>query len=460
MSSKALRLSDLEHCLHGISPAIIGTCGRDGTPNVAYLSEVRRLDDGHVALSCQFFNKTRRNLEENPHAHVEIYDPITFDAYHLELRYLRSESAGPLFDDMSARIEAIAVHMGLKGVFKLLSADVFELLSLTKCEDFLRPAPEGEHEELRVVRNGNELRVLQVICDRASRAPTLEELLARTLDALDELCGFAHSMVLVPDASGTRLVTLASRGYGESGIGAEVAFGEGLLGGVAETRTVQRFSALCADLRYGRAIREQTAADGGKAAVRPEIPLPGLRDPGSHLAIPLIAGDRLVGVLAIESPDPMAFEAWHEAFLGVLGAQIAAGIDRLSHTEEDDDADAAGTGAAASSSLVRRAFTFYRNDDCVFVDGEYLIRNVPGRILWKILRACRETGRTEFSNRELRLDESLGLPPVKDNLESRLILLRKRLEEKCPDVRIVPVRRGRFALEVSCALELHERDSA
>ena len=114
-----------EHADHapafqGVVPSSICTCGSDGEPNLTYLSQVFYLDERHVALSCQFFNKTKRNVSENPLATVTFYDPVSFETWRLRLRFDHSETSGALFDTMAMRIQVIASHTGMAGVFRLV----------------------------------------------------------------------------------------------------------------------------------------------------------------------------------------------------------------------------------------------------------------------------------------------------------------------------------------------------
>ncbi|MEI9952994.1 MAG: GAF domain-containing protein [Pseudomonadota bacterium] len=471
-------LEALWRCFDGIAPSTVATCDLARVPNVSWISNVKYVDSKHVALSRQFFNKTIRNLLQNPKALLIVWDPVSFVQHRLRLRFVRSETTGPLFDAMSARIQVIASHTGMRGVFRLLAADVFEVLDVATLAESLAPAGPAQPQDLMPIQAAvpaeerSELWALQRLIVRMKTAPDLAALLRSVLETLAEDLGFEHGLVLIPDESGRRLVTLESHGYGESGVGAEVCFGEGLLGVVAETKQPLRVGPLDSALRYGRAARSRVVAIGESAALSAEIPLPGLSNAQSQLALPLLVAGELVGVLAFESARQHAFEAWHEAFLSVMADQFAQELRAAMLRGESDESDESDetrveaspvhVAAASASAPAPPSYSFclYRNDDCVFVDGKYLIRGVPARILWRVLLENERGGRTEFTNRELRLDPSLGLPPVRDNLESRLFLLRRRLELRCPELRLVSRGRGQFGLELDCQLTLAERASA
>ena len=59
-------LDDVRDSLEGVVPWLRATCAPDGTPNVAYISQVDYVDSEHVALSFQFFNKTRAQHARQP----------------------------------------------------------------------------------------------------------------------------------------------------------------------------------------------------------------------------------------------------------------------------------------------------------------------------------------------------------------------------------------------------------
>jgi hypothetical protein len=85
-----------------------------------------------VALSFQFFNKTIRNVRENPRAWVGLSDYIGHADWRLALEFERSETEGPIFDAMDMEIEAIASATGMSGIFKLRAADIYRVLSVDK----------------------------------------------------------------------------------------------------------------------------------------------------------------------------------------------------------------------------------------------------------------------------------------------------------------------------------------
>jgi adenylate cyclase len=447
-------LERLTSSFQGLIPSWLCTCSQDGVPNAAILSHVDYVDPRHVALSFQFFNKSKKNVLENPQALVRVCDPDTMRMHALRLRYVRTETEGATFESMRLRIEAIASYNGLKGIFRLLGADVYEVLSV-------EPVPYepgiAVPEAAPPATPPFTLRALQEFSDRIHRAPTLDCMLDAILETLENTFGFRHAMILLAGERPDRLELIASRGYPEGGTGSEVAFGEGIIGMVAEARKPIRIAGMLRQMLYANAVA-RSAEEQGVAAPGRRIPLPGLAEPESQLGIPLLVRDELVGVLCIETESTWRFHEEDRAYLEVLGGYLAIAIQNaLLRERTDEDEPVPARPGAAPARTGGLELEFFRGDECVLAGGEYLVRGLPARILWKILREHEASGSTEFTNRRLRLDKSLDLPEIKDNLESRLILLRRRLEERCPGIRIVQSGRGRFRLELGGPVTLVER---
>ena len=123
---------EIKPAMQGLVPSTLVSCSLEGEPNTTEISQVWYVDENHVALSHQFFNKTHRNIRANPFVFVIIRTPESFQEWHLEMQYDHSESEGPLFEDMDMKLEAIASMTGMSGIFKLREADVYKVLSVRK----------------------------------------------------------------------------------------------------------------------------------------------------------------------------------------------------------------------------------------------------------------------------------------------------------------------------------------
>ena len=431
-----IALESLRPCLDGAVPAVVATASPDGTPNVAYASQVHYVDPEHVALSFQFFSKTRENVLAHPYAQVQVIEPVSFRHFRLKVHYLRTETSGPLFEYMKAQLAGIAARTGMAKVFELRGAAVYRVLDIENVNPRLLSAPAPPDALLK----------LRGTLDYLGACDDLAQLADRALAALARGFGIRHALLAMLDESGGALYMLASLGYPASGVGAEVALGEGLIGVAAREAIAVRINHHTGDYIYHAALQVADPAS-------PRIPLPVLVNPHSQIAVPLMHGARLVGVLYAESEQNAFFSHADEDALVVYGRHLGALVVQLAALP--DDAEPARAPPTPRPSGAPLAVRYFAHDHSVFIDNDYLIKGVAGSILWTLLNEHAASGRRDFCNRELRRDPRLPLPDFGDNLEARLILLQRRLTERCPQIALAKTGRGRFRLELERPLLLN-----
>jgi class 3 adenylate cyclase len=178
-----------------------------------------------------------------------------------------------------------------------------------------------------LARKSNEVRIIQQVSAEITSTLDLDEVLKIVLGAMDRVLGFTHSMILVPDLGQDTLHVAATHGYAGGTANAQVRFGEGVIGVVAERRKMMRMGNIGASVRYLRTVRAQMEALGQLGPAERAAALPGLPDAQSQLALPLTVKDRLVGVMVVESSRLNAFDELDEVLLRIVGNQAATAID-------------------------------------------------------------------------------------------------------------------------------------
>lgn len=436
-------LSEIEACFQGVIPSYLATCSAAGEANIAAVSIVHLLSGTRVGVSCQFMNKSLRNLRETGRAQLAVIDPTTMAEYLLDLRFEGLVESGPVFEKMDATLEAVASQSGMTGTFALAGIVELEVL------DWRKTVPE-QSDGIAKSAEPDPIEQLERISSVMFAATDVDALLEQTFAVLARELGLQHGFLLLTDGAGERLFNVASHGFEQARFGAEIAMGEGIYGTAAARQISIRTGSMSRERLMLQAVaRESARADPTYLA------LPGLADAESSLVVPLVCGERCLGVLCFQSAEPGAFTAAREKTLLIVARHLAAMLAILGVAPKEVEVSAK-RGPLGGRALLTRV-KFFESDGSIFLDEEYLIKGVAGRILWRVLSNYVSDERDEFSSKEIRLDPEVGLPAIKDNLEARLIALRKRLLERTTALRIEKTARGRFRLEVSRELVLERR---
>ena len=184
--------------------------------------------------------------------------------------------------------------------------------------------PQDTTQEL--TRKSSELDVLKQVSSDINSTLDLDEIYERALNAMSQLFGFHHAIILLLEEDGETLTVVASRGYENQAVGGQVKVGTGVIGVAAKKRRLMRVDHLGQYRSYMSAQRREMIKAGRGAELGAPVPVPGLPNAESQIALPLLVRDTLIGVFSIESPVRRTFDDRALALVTIVANQIASAI--------------------------------------------------------------------------------------------------------------------------------------
>lgn len=107
---------------------VLATASKDGMPNVVPVNAKKIIDDETILISDQFFNKTLKNLKENPQVAITIWDKL--EGYQLK-GTVTIETSGKRFEETAKWIDEMAKKLNLpiksKGAVILKLTEIYNV---------------------------------------------------------------------------------------------------------------------------------------------------------------------------------------------------------------------------------------------------------------------------------------------------------------------------------------------
>ena len=173
------------------------------------------------------------------------------------------------------------------------------------------------------------LDIMRIVVDELNKVSSLSSRLQNILAILHKQFHIDFSMILLPDEERNALTVHSSYGYNEEKLGFEVPMGSGIIGLAALRKMPINITGLERKRKY--VLTTSQLPSHATAS------FPGLAEPESQIAIPLLVKDELVAVLLAESYNVCVFSKEDESFLITLSQSIATSIlnSRLFDTMEE-----------------------------------------------------------------------------------------------------------------------------
>ena len=180
-------------------------------------------------------------------------------------------------------------------------------------------------QERLLERKKREIELIKEVSGQINKTLDINSIAQTMLELMDKHFGFEHSMILTLDNNNESLSVLATHGYKDQGIGAKVRVGVGVIGMVAKRKKLMRMANMRMQMNYMHAVKKEVIKSNSDK-IKETVPLPGLKDVESQIAIPMILDEELVGVFSVESQKLNLFDKEDELVITILANQTASAL--------------------------------------------------------------------------------------------------------------------------------------